>query len=153
MSLCWEYICKRCGKTFDTSHPDPTGVCWGCWTAADELKWNGKTERYNKLRKRNVCACGKEIDAARLSLDLDTCFECAKQIPGNILRTMDPSVVVSDAVIEAHAKEYHRQELFNALDKGNALVPSTPPDNRLVSCLKCNQIFNLSQNHICPTTL
>ncbi len=93
--------------------------------------------RKNKMRKKEICSCGTHIDAARRALELETCERCGSVIPGNILRTVDPTTRILDATLLALE------------DKGNAPVPSPPPDNRLVRCVVCNTIFRLTQPHIC----
>lgn len=48
--MCWENKCIRCGKEFDTCHPQL--VCNGCWTSVDyeeeykkqEESWKNRAE-------------------------------------------------------------------------------------------------------------
>ncbi len=30
--MSWDYVCKICGRDFFTAHPDPTSICWSCWS-------------------------------------------------------------------------------------------------------------------------
>lgn len=88
------------------------------------------------MLKKEVCrCCGKQIDRARLALDLDTCEACAKEIPGNILRNEDRAVKIMDATIEAFS---------------NVPAPKGV-DDRDVRCLKCGATFNLRKDHVCTS--
>lgn len=83
--------------------------------------WLWMKQQENAMRKKEVCGkCGKQIDKARQALDLPVCESCAKEMPGNILRTLDPPTAILDATMAALPQ-----------DKGNA-APTKSIDNRTV---------------------
>lgn len=76
------------------------------------------------MRTKRICeTCGKEIDAARLALELTHCEACAKKIPGNILN----------------------------LHQG--ATPPFHTDRRIGICTTCRTPFSLGEKHDCPTYL